>query len=97
LPGAGDVANKCSDGELLSKLQQTLVTSYGTRAEFIARIAAERVELAQRMAPGTPVIAAQGIRDVRNECARSIVDFIARRTHELQSFIDYVKRLQRQA
>ncbi len=81
LPGARGLApTRGSLGELPPELQQVLIARYGTRAEIVARIAAERSELAQRLAPETPAIAAEVIHAVRNEFARSVADFIARRT-----------------
>jgi glycerol-3-phosphate dehydrogenase len=127
LPGArGDYQTNGSIHELPRETQQALVARYGTRAEMVARIAAERVELAMPVAPNSPAIGAEVIHAVRNEFARSPADFIARRTamtwkapaaalesapevarlmsrelgwdaererRELQSFVDYVKRL----
>jgi glycerol-3-phosphate dehydrogenase len=128
LPGArGKYQTNGSTSKLPPEIQQALIARYGTRAEIVARIAAERAELAEPLAPGAPAIGAEVIHAVRNEFARSPGDFIVRRTamswkapaaalgsapevarlmshelgwdaeqerRELQSFIDYVKRLQ---
>jgi glycerol-3-phosphate dehydrogenase len=81
LPGARHTSpSGGSMRELPPELQQILLARYGTRAEIVARIAAERVELAQCLAAGAPAIAAEVIHAVRNEFARSLADFIARRT-----------------
>ena len=81
LPGARDGihANRSISG-LPPELQLALIARYGTRAEIVARIAAERAELSERLVPDSPVIAAEVIHAVRNEFARSLADFIARRT-----------------
>jgi glycerol-3-phosphate dehydrogenase len=81
LPGARAAAHY---GELSTalppELQPILTARYGTRAEIVARIASERPELARRLAPDAPAIAAEVVHAVRNEFARTIADFIARRT-----------------
>lgn len=81
LPGArsGTPASS-SMSELPPELHQALIARYGSRAAIVARIAAERAELAQPLAPGSPAIGAEVIHAVRNEFARSLDDFIARRT-----------------
>ena len=81
MPGARDGihANRSISG-LPPELQLALIARYGTRAEIVARIAAERAELSERLVPDSPVIAAEVIHAVRNEFARSLADFIARRT-----------------
>ncbi|MBV8450894.1 MAG: FAD-dependent oxidoreductase, partial [Deltaproteobacteria bacterium] len=81
LPGArGGPQTSSAMGELPPELQRLLTARYGTRAEIVARIAAECAELAQPLAPGSPAIGAEVIHAVRNEFARSIADFIVRRT-----------------
>jgi glycerol-3-phosphate dehydrogenase len=80
LPGArGEVRVNGPIAHLSPELQQTLIARYGTRAEIIAQLAAERPELARPLAPGSTAIAAEVIHAVRNEFARSLADFIARR------------------
>ena len=81
LPGARSGLHASgSMSELPPELRQVLIARYGSRAEIVARIAAERVELAQPLAPGSPAIGAEVIYAVRNEFARRLADFIARRT-----------------
>jgi glycerol-3-phosphate dehydrogenase len=81
LPGArGGPQASGSMSELPPELRQVLIARYGSRAEIVARIAAERTELAQPLAPGSPAIGAEVIHAVRNEFARTLADFIARRT-----------------
>jgi glycerol-3-phosphate dehydrogenase len=81
LPGArGAMRPSESMLQLPPDLQQALLARYGTRAEDVARIAAARAELAQPLVPDSPTIAAEVIHAVRNEFARSLADFIARRT-----------------
>ncbi|MBV8362081.1 MAG: glycerol-3-phosphate dehydrogenase/oxidase [Deltaproteobacteria bacterium] len=81
LPGArGGSQASGSISELPPELRQILIARYGSRAEIVARIAAERVELAQPLAPGSPAIGAEVIHAVRNEFARTLADFIVRRT-----------------
>ena len=81
LPGARHTSpTRGAMRELPPELQEILIARYGTRAEIVARIAAERVELAQCLAAGAPAIEAEVIHAVRNEFARSLADFIARRT-----------------
>jgi len=53
---------------------------YGTRALLVERIAAERPELAELLAPGCPAIAAEVVHAVRNEMAYCVADFLVRRT-----------------
>jgi glycerol-3-phosphate dehydrogenase len=81
LPGArGNYQTNRSTSELPPEVQQALIARYGTRAEIVARIAAERAELAEPLAPGVPAIGAEVIHAVRDEFARSPADFIVRRT-----------------
>jgi glycerol-3-phosphate dehydrogenase len=60
--------------------RRALLDRYGTRAGLVARIAGERPELAESLAPGASAIGAEVIYAVRNEFARTISDFIIRRT-----------------
>jgi glycerol-3-phosphate dehydrogenase len=53
---------------------------YGTRAAIVARIAAERPELAAPLARGCPAIGAEVVHSIRNEMAHSLQDFLVRRT-----------------
>ena len=72
------------DGRALAALapqvREDLLGRYGTRAAMVADLIAEHPELAQPLAPGCPVIAAEVIHAVRNELARTVADFIVRRT-----------------
>jgi glycerol-3-phosphate dehydrogenase len=81
LPGArGGIRAGGSMDELSPELQQGLVARYGTRAGIVARIADEGAELARSLAPESSVIGAEVIHAARNEFARSLADFLARRT-----------------
>jgi glycerol-3-phosphate dehydrogenase len=80
LPGARGNQQADSTSELPPQVRQGLIERYGTRSQIVARIATECTELAQPLAPGSPAIAAEVIHAVRNEFARSLMDFIARRT-----------------
>lgn len=81
LPGARAVprAEGWKD-HLAPDLSQALIDRYGTRSGLVARIAAERAELAKPLAPGSSAIAAEVIYAVRYEFARTLCDFIIRRT-----------------
>jgi glycerol-3-phosphate dehydrogenase len=59
---------------------EILKARYGTRAPIVARVAAERPELAAPLARGCPAIGAEVVHAVRNEMAHSIDDFLIRRT-----------------
>jgi glycerol-3-phosphate dehydrogenase len=59
---------------------QALERRYGTRAEAVARIVRENSEMARPLALDPLVIAAEAVHAVRNEFARTITDFIERRT-----------------
>ena len=57
-----------------------LEARYGTRAVLVARLAAEREELAEPLAVGAPVIGAEVVFAARYELARTVADFLVRRT-----------------
>ena len=59
---------------------EILTARYGTRAPIVARIAAERPELAAPLARGCPAIGAEAVNAVSNEMAHSLDDFLIRRT-----------------
>jgi len=59
---------------------EILKARYGTRAPIVARIAAGRPELAEPLSRGCPAIAAEVVHAVGSEMARSIGDFLIRRT-----------------
>ena len=63
-----------------SQVRENLIGRYGTRAALVADLIAERPELAEPLSPGCPVVAAEVIHAVRNELARTVADFIVRRT-----------------
>jgi glycerol-3-phosphate dehydrogenase len=79
LPGARPSGEGVMNG-LEPEAFGILVRRYGTRAEIVARIARERTELTEPLAPGCPAIGAEVVHAVRNEFALSVSDFIVRRT-----------------
>jgi glycerol-3-phosphate dehydrogenase len=56
---------------------------YGTDAEGIKRVAAEKPEFAAQLHPALPYIAAEIIWSVRYEMSRTVDDALARRTRAL--------------
>jgi glycerol-3-phosphate dehydrogenase len=56
---------------------------YGTDAEGIRRVAAEKPEFAAKLHPALPYIAAEIVWSVRNEMSRTLDDALARRTRAL--------------
>jgi glycerol-3-phosphate dehydrogenase len=84
LPGARPLGIDGLDAEALRALpaavQATLDGRYGTRGALVARIALERPELGRPLAPGCPAIGAEVVHAIRNEMARSVADFLVRRT-----------------
>ncbi|MGH8012631.1 MAG: FAD-dependent oxidoreductase [Candidatus Binataceae bacterium] len=66
--------------ELPLDIRPMLIGRYGQRAAQIARLAHRRAELAARLAPGAPAIGAEVVYTVRAEMARSVADFLIRRT-----------------
>jgi glycerol-3-phosphate dehydrogenase len=56
---------------------------YGTDAEEIKKVAAERPEFAAQLHPALPYIAAEIVWSVRNEMSRTVDDALARRTRAL--------------
>ncbi|MGH7934982.1 MAG: FAD-dependent oxidoreductase [Candidatus Binataceae bacterium] len=88
LPGAralatvGEEANdyRHALAELPGDVRQILNGRYGTRAAQVARLAHQRSELSPRLAPDAPAIGAEVVYAVRAEMARSIADFLVRRT-----------------
>ncbi len=62
------------------QVRENLIGRYGTRAALVADLIAERPDLAEPLSPGCPVVAAEVIHAVRNELARTVADFIVRRT-----------------
>ena len=81
LPGArGKPQTAGPISQLPPELREALFARYGTRADAVARIVAERAELTEHLAPGSTAIAAEVVHAVRDEFARRPADFIARRT-----------------
>jgi glycerol-3-phosphate dehydrogenase len=81
LPGArplegGDRFNASMAADTLRFLKDR----YGTRAALVERIAAERPELAEPLAPRCPAIGAEVVHAIRNEMAYTVADFLVRRT-----------------
>jgi glycerol-3-phosphate dehydrogenase len=74
---AGDAASIRSIGHDAAEI---LAARYGTRAAIVARIAAERPELAAPLSRGCPALGAEVVHAVRNEMAHSLHDFLVRRT-----------------
>jgi glycerol-3-phosphate dehydrogenase len=68
----------CADAEKFGDLQV-----YGTDAEKIRALAAEKPELAQQLDPALPVIGAEIVWAVREEMACTVEDALARRTRAL--------------
>jgi glycerol-3-phosphate dehydrogenase len=71
------------DGALASippDAREILHGRYGTRATLVARLISARPELVEPLAPGCPALGAEVIHAVRNELARTVADFIVRRT-----------------
>jgi len=81
LPGALALGedDSCWDG-LPAETRASLEARYGTRAVLVARIAAERKELTQPLASGAPAIGAEVLFAARYELARTVEDFLVRRT-----------------
>lgn len=81
LPGARPVSDSASSLEGLSAdARNLLIGRYGTRAVKVAQIVEERPELAMPLRPDAPAIGAEVVYAVRNEMARTVADFIVRRT-----------------
>jgi glycerol-3-phosphate dehydrogenase len=69
-------------GERQNERQRSL-SIYGTDAEAIERIAAERPEFAAKLHPALPYLAAEIVWSVRHEMSRTLDDALARRTRAL--------------
>jgi glycerol-3-phosphate dehydrogenase len=65
---------------LPAEVRGVLSGRYGSRAATVAGLIDERVELAEPLAEGCPAIGAEVIHAVRYELARTVADFIVRRT-----------------
>ena len=86
LPGARSLADGAGGVSPISMRSiptasaDILKARYGTRAPFVARIAAKRPELAEPLSRGCPAIGAEVVNAVNNEMAHSVGDFLIRRT-----------------
>jgi glycerol-3-phosphate dehydrogenase len=88
LPGARPLPSEAREAEAFRRaiaelpldVRPILLDRYGTRAGQVARLAHRRAELAARLAPGAPAIGAEVVFAVRAEMARSVEDFLVRRT-----------------
>ena len=86
LPGARPLGREADSGDSASlrnigrDAAEILRARYGTRAPIVARIAAERAELAAPLSRGCPAIGAEVVHAIRNEMAHSLHDFLVRRT-----------------
>jgi glycerol-3-phosphate dehydrogenase len=65
---------------LAPDLRAALHSRYGTRAAIVADLIAARPELAEPLAPGCPAVGAEVVHAVRSELARTVADFVVRRT-----------------
>jgi glycerol-3-phosphate dehydrogenase len=78
-------ARPCGSGSsalqaVSSEVRSILIGRYGTRAAIPAQLIVERPELAEPVASGCPILGAEVIYAARNELARTVADFIVRRT-----------------
>ncbi len=84
LPGAtdaGNVAARLVTGwSLESPVAAHLAHFYGSRADRVVALAAERPELLERLHPDAPDIAAQAVFAAEEEWATSVDDIVQRRT-----------------
>ena len=81
LPGAREIeGDDDSNTAFAGDTARFLEARYGTRARLVARIVAERPELAAPLAPDCPAIGAEVIHAIRNEMAHCVADFLVRRT-----------------
>ncbi len=78
LPGGGTVADCCSGtcGAAVQHLRQT----YGSRSGLVEEIASGDSELSQRISQGSPDVMAQVYFSVKHEHAKSLRDFMLRRS-----------------
>jgi glycerol-3-phosphate dehydrogenase len=80
LPGARPIDGGDSAAAFTGEEGKFIDARYGTRAQFVARIAAERPELAAPLAPNCPAIGAEVVHAIRNEMAHCVADFLVRRS-----------------
>jgi len=81
LPGArSSVPGDANLQRLPQPIRELLRARYGSRAEIVATIAGEQIELGALLVAGAPAIGAEVIFAARYELARTVEDFIVRRT-----------------
>jgi glycerol-3-phosphate dehydrogenase len=83
LPGARPIASGNADGANGTEMRaryQWLDRRYGSRTAIVAAIARERLELAMPLAPDAPAIGAEVLFAINYEWARTVSDFLIRRT-----------------
>jgi glycerol-3-phosphate dehydrogenase len=84
LPGARTAPSEGAGAQALATLpraaREILVARHGTRAFLPAQIAAENSRLAEPIAIGCPILAAEAIHAARNEMVLTLADFMIRRT-----------------
>jgi len=81
LPGARPCAEGQAQLETLPRLASDLLRSrYGTRAGIVAQIVGDNAALARPLSSDASAIGAEVIFAVRYELARSVADFLVRRT-----------------
>ena len=81
LPGARSESDSSLPiDDFPADIRAALKGRYGTRSAEVERIVFEDAELARPLAPGTHTIGAEVIFAARNEFARSVCDFVVRRT-----------------
>jgi glycerol-3-phosphate dehydrogenase len=81
LPGARGCEDRAGAiAEVSTEVSNLLAERYGTRALMVKEIIAEQPVLAAPLAPGAPAIGAEVLHAVRHEMARSVIDFLVRRT-----------------
>lgn len=101
LPGARPHKNGAQAlSEMPATIKVALRNRYGSRTEAIAAIATEHPTLLHPLVPGGQTIAAEVIFAVRHEMARTVADFLVRRTalswrapHEASAAAPAVARL----
>jgi len=83
LPGARPIESHekvAKPPNLEANIWRILIDRYGSRAEIVARIVDERPGLEHPLADGVPAIGAEVVFAVRHEMARTLADFMIRRT-----------------
>lgn len=71
---------KCPHPSIDAEACEHLLAIYGADAPRVAALARENAALAERLAPGSPVIGAQIVEAARNEMTYSLEDVVLRRT-----------------